>query len=119
MLQDEGCANRCRGCCRMRVANSCIENTSVIHSQTIIALSVMRVLLPGGGGGGGGLASREYWKEKEGWERERKRDRDRETSAIHEIQTQIHPWLFIKSGNKQQRDYYIYVLTILSMNCFS
>ena len=49
----------------------------------------------------------------------KRRDRDRDTSAIHEIQTQIHPWLFIKSGNKQQRDYYIYVLTILSMNCFS
>jgi hypothetical protein len=23
MLQDEGCANRCRGCCRMRIANRC------------------------------------------------------------------------------------------------
>jgi hypothetical protein len=23
MLWDEGCANRCRGCCRMRIANRC------------------------------------------------------------------------------------------------
>jgi hypothetical protein len=23
MLQDEGCANRYRGCCRMRIANRC------------------------------------------------------------------------------------------------
>jgi hypothetical protein len=49
MLQDEGCANRCRGCCRMRVANRCRGCCRMKVANRCRGCCRMRVVLTGAG----------------------------------------------------------------------